>query len=44
VSAPQQASIGDQLLAALPAEDFGALQPHLEPAQLELRQTLIEPN
>jgi CRP-like cAMP-binding protein len=44
VSAPQQSSIRNQLLAALPAEDFAALQPHLEPVELELRQVLIEPN
>ncbi len=44
MSAPQQSSIRNQLLAGLPAEDFAALQSHLEPVELELRQVLIEPN
>jgi CRP-like cAMP-binding protein len=44
VSASQQSSIRNQLLAGLQAEDFAALQPHLEPVKLELRQMLIEPN
>jgi CRP-like cAMP-binding protein len=44
VSAPQQSSIRNQLLAAFPAEDFAALQSRLEPVELELRQVLIEPN
>ncbi len=44
MSAPQQSSVRNQLLAALPSEDFAALQPHLEPVELELRRVLIEPN
>src|SRR4051812_17356480 len=44
VSAPQQSSVRNQLLATLPREDYAALQPHLEPVQLELKQALIEPN
>jgi CRP-like cAMP-binding protein len=44
VSAPQQSSIRNQLLAGLPSEDFDALQAHLEPIQVDLRQVLIEPN
>jgi CRP-like cAMP-binding protein len=44
MSAPQQSSTRNQLIAALPAEDFAALQPQLEPVELELRQVLIEPN
>src|SRR5919112_5849112 len=44
MSAPLQSSLRNQLLAGLPAEDFAALQPHLEPVQLELRQVLFEPN
>ncbi len=42
--APQQQSIRNQLLAALPSEDFAALQVHLEPVEFELRRVLIEPN
>src|SRR5215211_7872106 len=38
----QQASVRNRLLAALTPEDFGLLQPHLEPVPLELRQWLIE--
>jgi CRP-like cAMP-binding protein len=44
MSAPQQASIRNQLLTTLPREDYAALQPHLEPVSLELKQVLIEPN
>jgi CRP-like cAMP-binding protein len=44
VSVPQQSSVRNQLLAALPAEDFAAIQSHLEPVELELRRVLIEPN
>jgi CRP-like cAMP-binding protein len=44
MSAPQQSSTRNQLLSGLPAEDFAALQSHLEPVKLELRQVLIEPN
>lgn len=40
----QQASIHNRLLAALSAEDFASLQPHLEPISLEMRKVLIEPN
>jgi CRP-like cAMP-binding protein len=42
--APHQSFIRNQLLAAMPREDFAALQPRLEPVQLELRQVLIEPD
>jgi CRP-like cAMP-binding protein len=44
VHPPQQISIGNRLLASLSPEDFAALQPHLEPVLLEMRQVLIEPN
>src|SRR4051812_34141209 len=44
MSAPQQALIRNQLLATMPREDYAALQPHLEPVSLELKQVLIEPN
>ena len=44
MSAPQQASIRNQLLAAMPQEDFAALQPHLESVDLPLRKVLIEPH
>src|SRR4051794_41876528 len=39
---PQQASVRNRLLSALPPDDFGLLQPHLEPTSLELRQWLGE--
>lgn len=42
--APLQSSVRNQLLAALPPEDFAALEPHLEPVEFELRRVLIEPN
>jgi CRP-like cAMP-binding protein len=35
---PEQASIHNYLLAALSAEDFGLLQPDLEPVTLGLRE------
>jgi CRP-like cAMP-binding protein len=44
MSASQQSSTRNQLLSGLPAEDFAALNSHLEPVELELRQMLIEPN
>jgi CRP-like cAMP-binding protein len=44
MSASQQCSTRNQLLSGLPAEDFAALNSHLEPVELELRQMLIEPN
>jgi len=44
MQAPQQISIGNRLLASLSSEDFEALQPHLEPVPLPVRQVLIEPN
>jgi CRP-like cAMP-binding protein len=44
VFAPQQSSLCNQLLAAMPSEDFNALQPHLESVELELRKVLVEPN
>ena len=42
--APQQSSLRNQLLAGLAPEDYHALQPHLEPVELELRQVLSEPH
>src|SRR4051812_50192573 len=39
---PQQASVRNRLLSGLTPEDFGLLQPHLEPVPLELRHWLIE--
>jgi CRP-like cAMP-binding protein len=39
---PQHASGGNQLLSVLHAEDFGALERHLEPVPLEMRDMLIE--
>jgi CRP-like cAMP-binding protein len=39
---PQQASVRNRLLSALPPDDFGLLQPHLEPTSLEPRQWIIE--
>ena len=44
MAAPQQSSLRNQLLAALLPEDFAALQDHLEPVELPLRQVLIEPH
>jgi CRP-like cAMP-binding protein len=44
MSAPQQTSTRNQLLAALQPKDFAALQASLEPVELELRRMLIEPN
>src|SRR3954466_5745198 len=38
----QQASVRNRLLSALPPDDFGLLQPDLEPTLLELRQWLSE--
>jgi CRP-like cAMP-binding protein len=38
----QQASVRNRLLSALNPDDFGLLQPHLEPVALDLRQWLIE--
>ncbi|HYF55450.1 MAG TPA: Crp/Fnr family transcriptional regulator [Salinarimonas sp.] len=43
MSASQQSSVRNRLLAILPPDDFAALQPHLEPVAFELRQVLIEP-
>ena len=39
---PQQAPVRNRLLSALPPDDFGLLQPDLEPTSLELRQWLSE--
>ena len=44
MSQPQQSAVRNRLLRALSREDFALLQPHLEPVQTELRQTLITPN
>ena len=41
---PQQLSITNRLLASLSSEDFAALQLHLEPVPLPVRQVLIDPN
>lgn len=41
---PQQSAIRNRLLKALSRDDFALLQPHLEPMETELRQTLIAPN
>src|SRR4051812_50114228 len=38
----QQTSVHNRLLSGLTPEDFGLLQPHLEPVPLELRQWVIE--
>src|SRR5215213_522511 len=38
----QQTSVHNRLLSGLTPEDFGLLQPHLEPVPLELRHWLIE--
>ncbi len=38
----QQTSVHNRLLSGLTPEDFGLLQPHLEPVSLELRQWVIE--
>src|SRR5215204_1458695 len=38
----QQASVRNRLLSGLTPEDFGLLQPHLEPVPLDLRQWVIE--
>ena len=42
ISTPRQASLRNQLLSRMAPEDFDALQPHLEPVQLALRQHLFE--
>src|SRR5215217_6224011 len=44
MSALQQSSLRNQLLAGLSRKDFARLQTHLEPVELELRRVLIEPN
>ena len=44
MSAPQQSTLRNHLLTALPAEDFAALQAHLEPVDLPLREVLHEPD
>jgi CRP-like cAMP-binding protein len=44
MSAPQQSSLRNQLLASMPHEDIAALEPHLEPVELGLRKVLFEPN
>jgi len=44
MSAPQQSSIRNQLLTRMLAEDYAALQPHLEPVPLEMKKTLFEPD
>jgi CRP-like cAMP-binding protein len=44
MSAPQQSSLRNQLLAGIPHEDFAALEPHLEPVELGVRKVLFESN
>jgi len=44
VSAPDQQSIRNQILTGLAPQDFAALQSHLEPVDLGLRQALIAPD
>ena len=44
MSQPQQSTLRNRLLKALSRDDFALLQPHLQPVQTELRQTLIAPN
>ena len=39
----QQSAVRNRLLAALPPSEFAALANHLQPAKLELKQTLYEP-
>src|SRR3954470_12967052 len=39
---PQQGSVRNRLLSALPVHDFRLVQPHLEAVPLELRQWVIE--
>jgi CRP-like cAMP-binding protein len=43
MSQPQQSTVQNRLLKRLSSDDFTLLQPHLEPLQMELRQTLIRP-
>ena len=38
-----QSFIRNRILARMPAEDYAALQPHLEPVGFDLYQALIEP-
>ncbi|GJD43522.1 hypothetical protein AFCDBAGC_1374 [Methylobacterium cerastii] len=44
MSQPQQATVRNRLLKALPADDFALLQPHLQRFTAELRQTVIAPD
>ena len=44
MSQPQQATVRNRLLKALPPADFALLQPHLELIATELRLPLIKPN
>ena len=41
---PSQGSVQNQLLGALSADDFGALQAYLEPVSLKLLDVLVEPS
>ena len=43
MSQPQQSTVRNRLLKRLSPGDFALLQPHLEPEQTELRQTLMKP-
>jgi CRP-like cAMP-binding protein len=40
----QQASVRNHLLSTITRDDFGSIQPHLEPVTLAMRQMLFEPN
>jgi CRP-like cAMP-binding protein len=44
VSQPQQSTVRNRLLKRLSHEDFGLLQPHLQPMPTAMRQTLITPH
>ena len=44
MSQPQQSTLRNRLLKALSRDDFTHLQPHLQPMQTEMRQTLIRPH
>jgi CRP-like cAMP-binding protein len=44
MSALQQSTLRNQLLAGMTREDFEALKPHLMPAHFELRKVLHAPN
>lgn len=41
---PQHSAVRNRLLKAMTPDDFGRLRSHLQPVELPLQQTLIEPN